>query len=96
MSANNTIKKFCSTKHFVAGLSVGLALLAITIPMMMPFIISNADAIQDNSIEISQINSDVSHIDSSLNKLDGTIEKLDDKLDKFNLILCDISSGIHC
>ena len=96
MSANNTIKKFCSTKHFVAGLSIGLALLAITIPMMMPFIIGNADAIQDNSIDITKISSDVSHIDTSLTKLDSSIAKLDEKLDKFNLILCDISSGIHC
>lgn len=96
MSANNSIKKFCSTKPFVAGLSVGLALLAITIPMMLPFIIINADAIQDNSITLTQLHSDVSHIDSSLNKLDNSLMKLDDKLDRFNLILCDISSGIHC
>ncbi len=96
MSGNNPIKKFCNTKHFVAGLSLGLALLAITIPLMMPFIMNNADAIQDNSISLTQINSDVSHIDSSLSKLDSSLVKLDEKLDKFNLILCDISSGIHC
>lgn len=96
MSKNNSIRKFCNTKHFVAGLSVGLALLAITIPMMMPFIINNADAIQDNSITITQLHSDVNNFDNTLIKLDNSIVKLDDKLDKFNLILCDISSGIHC
>ncbi len=96
MSANNSIKRFCSTRHFVAGLSVGLALLAVTIPMMMPFIISNADAIQNNSIAITKISSDVNNFDNTLTKLDSSLMKLDDKLDKFNLILCDISSGIHC
>lgn len=96
MSTNNSIKRLCSTKQFIAGLSVGLALLAVTIPMMMPFIINNADAIQYNSIDISKISSDVNHIDNTLSKLDSSILKIDNKLDKFNLILCDISSGIHC
>ena len=62
----------------------------------MPFIISNADAIQDNSIVLTEIRYDVIHIYTSLSKLDSSIEKLDEKLDRFNLILCDISSGIHC
>lgn len=96
MSANNTIKKFCSTKHFVAGLGIGLALLAVTVPMMMPFITINAEATLSNAIAIAEINSNVENIDDSLSKLDTTIVKLDDKIDKLNLILCDISSGEHC
>lgn len=96
MSANNNIKKFCTTRHFLAGLGIGLALLAMTIPIMMPFITTNAEAIQSNAIAIAETNSDVKHIDDTLNKLDGTIVKLDEKLDKFNLILCDISAGNHC
>ena len=96
MSGNNTLKKFCTTRHFLAGLGVGLALLAITIPIMMPFITTNAEGIQSNAIGIAEINSDVKHIDDTLNKLDDVIVKLDEKLDKFNLILCDISAGNYC
>ena len=96
VSANNGLKKFCTTKHFIAGLSVGLALLAVMVPTMMPFITTNAEGIQSNAIGIVEINSNVKHIDDTLNKLDGTIVKLDEKLDKFNLILCDISAGNHC
>ena len=96
MSANNTIKKFCTTRHFLAGLGIGLALLAITIPTMIPFITINAEAIQSNAIAIAETNSDIKHIDDTLSKLDSTIVKLDDKLDKLNLILCDISAGDHC
>lgn len=96
MSGNNTIKKFCTTRHFLAGLGIGLALLAITIPIIMPFITTNAEGIQSNAIAIAETNSDVNHIDNTLSKLDDTIVKLDEKLDKFNLILCDISAGNYC
>lgn len=96
MSANNTIKKFCSTKHFIAGLGIGLALLAVTVPMMMPFITINAEATLSNAVAIAEMNSNIENIDDSLSKLDTTIVKLDDKIDKLNLILCDISSGEHC
>ena len=96
MSSDNTIKKFCTTKHFLAGLGIGLALLAVTIPMMMPFITINAEAIQNNTVDVAEMNSDVQHINITLDKLDSTIVKLDEKIDKLNLILCDISSGKHC
>ncbi len=96
MSANNTIKKFCTTKHFIAGLGVGLGLLAVMVPIMMPFIAANAEATQTNAITIAEINSNMENIDDTLTKLDSTIVKLDDKIDKLNLILCDISSGKHC
>ena len=96
MSANNSIKKFCTTRHFLAGLGIGLALLAVTIPMMMPFIVSNAEATQSNAVAIAEISSNMENIDNTLSKLDNTIVKLDDRIDKLNLILCDISSGEHC
>ncbi len=96
MSANNSIKKFCTTKHFIAGLSIGLGLLAVMVPMMMPFITANAEATQSNAVAIAEMNSNMGNIDDTLSKLDSTIEKLDDKIDKLNLILCDISSGEHC
>jgi len=96
VSANNGLKKFCTTRHFLAGFGIGLALLAMTIPIMMPFITTNAEAIQSNAIGLAETNSDVRHIDDTLTKLDDTIVKLDEKLDKFNLILCDISAGNHC
>ena len=96
MSANNTIKKFCTTKHFIAGLGVGLALLAVMVPIMMPFITINAEATQSNAVAIAEMNSNMENIDDTLTKLDTTMVKLDDKMDKLNLILCDISSGKHC
>jgi hypothetical protein len=96
VSANNTIKKFCTTRHFLAGLGIGLALLTITIPMMMPFIVTNAEATQSNAVAIAEMNSNMGNIDDTLNKLDNTMVKLDDKINKLNLILCDISSGEHC
>ncbi len=96
MSGNNGIKKFCTTKHFLAGFGIGLALLAVTVPMMMPFIVTNAEATQSNAVAIAEISSNMENIDDTLTKLDSTIVKLDDKIDKLNLILCDISSGEHC
>jgi len=96
VSANNTIKKFCTTKHFIAGLGVGLALLAVMVPTMMPFITINAEATQSNAVAIAEMNSNMENIDDTLTKLDFTMVKLDDKIDKLNLILCDISSGEHC
>ena len=103
MSVNGSLKKFCATKHFIVGLGVSLALLAVTIPIMMPLVTSNADGVQTNAIDIAKIKSDVNHFDKSLIKLDNSIAKLDDrilKLDemhyKLNIILCDISSGEYC
>lgn len=110
MAVNNSIKKFCATRHFVTGLGVGLALLAVTIPMMMPFITSNAEAIQTNAIDIAKIQSDVTHFDKSLVKLDNNIAKLDEhiiklddnitKLDEVHYrlatALCNISPDANC
>lgn len=96
MAVNNDIKKFCTTKHFIAGLGVGLALLAVMVPIMMPFITINAEATQSNAVAIAEMNSNMGNIDDTLTKLDSTIVKLDDRIDKLNLILCDISSGEHC
>jgi len=96
VAVNNNIKKFCTTKHFIAGLGVGLALLAVMVPVMMPFITINAEATQSNAVAIAEMNSNMENIDDTLTKLDTTMVKLDDKMDKLNLILCDISSGKHC
>ena len=100
---NNSIKKFCATRHFLTGLGVSLALLAVTIPMIMPLITVNAEGVQTNAIDIAQIKSDVGHFDKSLVKLDASIANLDDrivKLDKMhyklNLILCNITSDDNC
>jgi len=38
VSPENSIKKFCGTKHFLAGAGIGLALLALILPIIMPFI----------------------------------------------------------
>jgi len=62
----------------------------------MPFITSNAQAAQNNAVEIAEINSDIDHIDITLSTLDNSIARLDEKIDKLNLILCDVSSGVHC
>lgn len=103
MDVNNSIKNFCTAKHFVTGLVVGLGLLAITIPMIMPLITINAEGVQTNAIDIAKIKSDVGHFDKSLTKLDASIEKLGDRIieldgihSELNIILCKTSPDVNC
>jgi len=96
VTVDNSLKKFCTTKHFVTGLVVGLGLLAITIPMIMPLITVNAEGVQSNAIDIAKIKSDITHFDKSLIKLDASIAKLDDMHTDLNLILCNISPDTNC
>ena len=88
----SAIPKFCTTKHFLIGLSVGLGLLALVIPITL----ANGADIKDNSVAVAEINTNFNNLDNTLGKLDSSVKKLDDRLDKLTLILCDLSTGKHC
>ena len=103
MTIDSYTKKISNSKQFIGGLGISLALLAVTLPMVIPMISINAEGVQTNAIDVAEIKSDMTHLDKSLIKLDASIAKLDDRLmelhslhDKLNLILCDMSSGDHC
>lgn len=87
----------CKTKEFIVGSAAGTAgTFVLFLAILLPMIIDNVDAINENDNEIVHITTTLSNLDETIDTLDNTISSLDDKIDKLNLIICDLSQGSHC
>lgn len=84
------------TKSIIGPATGSLAVLIVFLTLVLPMILDNVAAINDNNIELERLNGLISNMDRDFDDIDKSFSKIDDKLDMLHLAICDLSDGTHC